>query len=68
MKTFISNGWDFAIEKKNGLNDYWDIDLTGNMEAILKECGYEDSNIGSKKKTGSKQEEILEPDPIPAYS
>ena len=55
---------------KNILNqtDRQSIDLTGNLEAILKECGYEDSNIGSKKKTGSKQEEILGPDPIPAYS
>ena len=54
---------------KNILNqsDRQSIDLTGNLETVLKECGYQDSSIGTKK-TNPEQDEILEPNTIPAYS
>ena len=53
---------------KNILNqtDKQSIDLTGNLETVLKECGYEESNIGSEKDI--EQEEVLEHNPIQAYS
>tara|TARA_R100000315_G_scaffold61115_1_gene38950 strand:+ start:20 stop:412 length:393 start_codon:yes stop_codon:yes gene_type:complete len=43
--------------------DRQSIDLTGNLETVLKECGFEDSNIGE---TNSQQEEILEHNTISA--
>jgi|TARA_Y100000015_G_scaffold38772_1_gene41996 AraC-like DNA-binding protein len=43
--------------------DRQSIDLTGNLETVLKECGYEDSNIGE---TNPQQEEILEHNTISA--
>ena len=54
---------------KNILNqsDRQSIDLTGNLETVLKECGYQDSSIGTKK-TNPEQDEILEPHTVPAYS
>jgi hypothetical protein len=50
---------------KNYLNqaDKSQLDLTGNLEAVLKECGYEDS-----PQKGSESSEILEPDWIQADS
>ena len=30
--------------------DRQSIDLTGNLETVLKECGYEDSNIGTSQR------------------
>jgi hypothetical protein len=44
--------------------DRQSIDLTGNLETVLKECGYEDSNIGAEADT--QQEEILEHNTISA--
>jgi len=46
-------------------SDKQHIDLTGNLEAVLKECGYEESNIG---KEDSEQGEVLEPDQLQADS
>ena len=43
--------------------DRQSIDLTGNLETVLKECGFEDSNIGE---TNPQQEEILEHNTISA--
>tara|TARA_R100000742_G_C4270972_1_gene89775 strand:+ start:761 stop:1168 length:408 start_codon:yes stop_codon:yes gene_type:complete len=45
--------------------DRQSIDLTGNLETVLKECGYEDSNIG-KDETNPQQEEVLEHNTISA--
>ena len=47
-----------------GQTDRQSIDLTGNLETVLKECGYEDSNIGAE--TDPQQEEILEHNTISA--
>ena len=47
-----------------GQTDRQSIDLTGNLETVLKECGYEDSNIGAE--TNPQQEEILERNTIQA--
>ena len=46
--------------------DRQSIDLTGNLETVLKECGYEDSNIGTQAKENPKQEEVLEHNTISA--
>ena len=47
-----------------GQTDRQSIDLTGNLETVLKECGYEDSNICAE--ANPQQEEILERNPIQA--
>ena len=49
---------------KNLLNqtDKQQVDMTGNLEAVLKECGFEESKIGKKD---SKPGEIVEADGIP---
>lgn len=47
-----------------GQTDRQSIDLTGNLETVLKECGYEDSNIGAE--ANPQQEEILERNTIQA--
>jgi|TARA_R110001583_G_scaffold45091_7_gene142446 AraC-like DNA-binding protein len=44
--------------------DRQSIDLTGNLETVLKECGYEESDIGAE--TNPEQEEILEHNTIQA--
>mgnify|MGYP006409564103 FL=1 len=44
--------------------DRQSIDLTGNLETVLKECGYEESNIGAE--ADPQQEEILEHNTISA--
>ena len=44
--------------------DRQSIDLTGNLETVLKECGYEESDIGPE--TNPEQEEILEHNTIQA--
>ncbi len=46
--------------------DRQSIDLTGNLETVLKECGYEDSNIGAEK--NPEQTEVLESDSIQAHA
>tara|TARA_Y100001938_G_C8081680_1_gene429529 strand:+ start:595 stop:1008 length:414 start_codon:yes stop_codon:yes gene_type:complete len=46
-------------------SDKQHIDLTGNLEAVLKECGFEDSNIGEED---SEQGKVLEPDKLQADS
>mgnify|MGYP001210679367 CR=1 FL=1 len=50
---------------KNYLNqtDKAQVDHIGNLEAVLKECGYEDSRIGKKD---TEQGEVLEPNQIQA--
>ena len=50
---------------KNLLNqsDKQQIDMTGNLEAVLKECGFEESKIGKKD---NKPGEVVEVDGIPA--
>ena len=46
--------------------DRQSIDLTGNLETVLKECGYEDSNIGEE--ANPEQREVLESDSIQAHA
>ena len=48
---------------KNYLNqtDKQQVDMTGNLEAVLKECGFEESKIGKKD---TKSGKVLESDPI----
>tara|TARA_Y100000310_G_scaffold46204_1_gene42931 strand:- start:1250 stop:1648 length:399 start_codon:yes stop_codon:yes gene_type:complete len=46
-----------------GQADKSQLDLTGNLEAVLKECGYEDNT-----KKGFEQGKVLEPDWIRADS
>jgi AraC-like DNA-binding protein len=46
--------------------DRQSIDLTGNLETVLKECGYEDSSIGAE--ANPEQTEVLESDPIQAHA
>tara|TARA_R110002020_G_scaffold177887_1_gene370652 strand:+ start:2667 stop:3065 length:399 start_codon:yes stop_codon:yes gene_type:complete len=44
--------------------DRQSIDLTGNLETVLKECGYEDSRIGAEE--NPEQAEVLEHNTIQA--
>ena len=48
---------------KNYLNqtDKQQVDMTGNLEAVLKECGFEESKIGKKD---TKSGKVLESDRI----
>tara|TARA_Y100000593_G_scaffold29776_1_gene59013 strand:- start:3103 stop:3552 length:450 start_codon:yes stop_codon:yes gene_type:complete len=50
---------------KNYLNqtDKQQVDMTGNLEAVLKECGFEESKIGKKD---TKSGKVLESDRIPS--
>ena len=50
---------------KNYLNqtDKQQLDMTGNLEAVLKECGFEDRDIGKK---GTESPEVLGSDRISA--
>ena len=52
---------------KNILNmsDKTAVDMTGNLQTVLKECGFEESNIGEED---SEQGKVLEPDKLQADS
>tara|TARA_R100000808_G_scaffold14732_1_gene34605 strand:- start:6770 stop:7171 length:402 start_codon:yes stop_codon:yes gene_type:complete len=48
-----------------GQSDKQHLDLSGNLEAVLKECGFEEANIG---KEDTEQGEVLESDQLSSDS
>ena len=48
-----------------GQSDKQHLDLSGNLEAVLKECGFKESNIGE---TDTQQREVLESDSVSSDS